>query len=153
MTTQMTARKSAPAARTAPKAPTLKAVPKEAPIAEPETAAAPATKTGPIAVPTAPATAAPTAASAPAGSTTASAPAKPALPSRVELVQLSKATWRVCDAAGVPGERGYIVGYLEQLDDGFEMLWMHPRPGVVQRHAAFDEAVRAIAIRLRMFTR
>jgi hypothetical protein len=149
MTTQMTARKSAPAARTAPKAPTLKAVPKEAPIAEPETAAAPATKTGPLAVPTAPATAA----SAPAAPTAASAPAKPALPSRVELVQLSKATWRVCDAAGVPGERGYIVGYLEQLDDGFEMLWMHPRPGVVQRHAAFDEAVRAIAIRLRMFTR
>lgn len=147
MTTQMTARKSAPAARTSPKAPaapTLKAVPKEVPTATPETVLAPATKTGPLAVPKASPT---------AGPTSAPAPTKPALPSRVELVQLSKATWRVCDAAGVPGERGYIVGYLEQLDEGFEMLWMHPRPGVVQRHAAFDEAVRAIAIRLRMFTK
>lgn len=87
-----------------------------------------------------------------------SEPASPAAASpegdaRVELVQLSEVTWRVCDSHATPGERGYIVGYLEQLDDELEMLWMHPRPGVVYRHADFDEAVRAISMRLRMSAR
>lgn len=95
------------------------------------------------------------------------APARPATPpaeqtapsprresdSRVELVQLNDETWRVCDATGTPGQRGYIVGYLQRCGTEYEMLWMHPRPGVVHRHADFDEAFRAISTRLSMSAR
>jgi hypothetical protein len=81
----------------------------------------------------------------------ASAPA--ARDSRAELVRLSDTTWRVCDTEGTPGERGYIVGYLQEVDDEFEMLWMHPRPGVVHRHTSFEDAERAIAVRLRLFAK
>lgn len=72
--------------------------------------------------------------------------------SPVELVQLSEQTWRVCDGRAADSRSGYIVGYLQQVDDEFEMLWMRPRPGVVHRHADFDEAVHAIALRLRMYS-
>lgn len=151
MTTQMTARKTAPVER--PTAPTLSAVPKAAPVVAREAALAPAPASTDApaaakAVPTAPRAA--TVAPAAQATTAPEAAPAPALASRVELVQLSKATWRVCDAAMVPGGRGYIVGYLQQMEQDFEMLWMHPRPGVVHRYDAFDEAVRAIAIRLRM---
>jgi hypothetical protein len=72
---------------------------------------------------------------------------------RVELVRLSDETWRVCDSTAVPGQRGYIVGYLQRCDDEYEMLWMHPRPGVVYRHADFDAAFHAISTRLSMSAR
>lgn len=91
---------------------------------------------------------------APATEPATAAPAQPASTDpRVELVQLDDATWRVCDATAVPGQRGYIVGYLQASDTEFEMLWMHPRPGVVHRHADFDQALRAISTRLGMFAR
>jgi len=72
---------------------------------------------------------------------------------RVELVRIGDDTWRVCDRTAVPGERGYIVGYLQAVDSEFEMLWMHPRPGIAHRHPGFDEALRAISTRMRMFPR
>ncbi|WP_308797006.1 hypothetical protein [Agromyces silvae] len=70
---------------------------------------------------------------------------------RVELVHLDDATWRVCDSTATPGQRGYIVGYLQACGTEFEMLWMHPRPGVVHQYDDFDSALRAIATRLSMF--
>lgn len=73
--------------------------------------------------------------------------------SRVELVRLDDTTWRVCDSSAVPGQRGYIVGYLQRCEVEYEMLWMHPRPGVVHRHPDFDEALRAISTRLDMQSR
>lgn len=106
----------------------------------PRSAAAPAR---PTALPTAPVEA----------SVTSLAPAPAKDDSRAELVCLSETTWRVCDSEGTPGERGYIVGYLQRIDDEYEMLWMHPRPGVVHRHSSFEEAERAIAVRLRLFTK
>jgi hypothetical protein len=69
---------------------------------------------------------------------------------RVQLVQLDDATWRVCDSTATPGQRGYIVGYLQACGSEFEMLWMHPRPGVVHQYDDFDSALSAIATRLSM---
>lgn len=83
----------------------------------------------------------------------AAAASRPMGDSRVELVRLSEVTWRVCDSTAAPGARGYIVGYLERDEDEFELLWMHPRPGVVHRHPDFDEALRAISTRLDMLPR
>jgi hypothetical protein len=83
----------------------------------------------------------------------ASAPTPVKDASRADLVRLNETTWRVCDSHGTPGERGYIVGYLQLVEDEFEMLWMHPRPGVVQRHTSFEDAERAIAVRMRMFAK
>ena len=44
----------------------------------------------------------------------------------------------------------YIVGYLHAIDDGYEMLWMRPHPGVVYRHPDFESAVDAITVRLEL---
>ena len=68
--------------------------------------------------------------------------------SDVELTPLSETTWRVCDARFDSGDTRGVVGYLQEIDGGFEMLWMRPRPGVVYRYGAIDEAVAAIAVRL-----
>ena len=54
--------------------------------------------------------------------------------SHVELTPLSPTTWRVCDDRFESGDLRYIVGYLHTIDDGYEMLWMRPHPGVVYRH-------------------
>jgi hypothetical protein len=40
------------------------------------------------------------------------------------------------------------VGYLQDLDGEFEMLWMRPHPGAVYRHPTMESAVAAITLRL-----
>ena len=68
--------------------------------------------------------------------------------SHVELTPLSTKTWRVCDERFESGDRRHIVGYLQDIDGEFEMLWMRPHPGVVYRHPTMEEAVAAIAVRI-----
>ena len=68
--------------------------------------------------------------------------------SHVELIPLSTKTWRVCDERFESGDRRHIVGYLQDIDDEFEMLWMRPHPGVVYRYPTMEEAVAAIAVRI-----
>jgi len=70
--------------------------------------------------------------------------------SRVELMPLSPTTWRVCDDRYADGDLRRVVGYLQTIDDGYEMLWMRPRPGVVYRYAAMDAAMTAISARLEL---
>jgi hypothetical protein len=71
----------------------------------------------------------------------------------VEVIPLTPTTWRVCDSRSDDGERGRIVGYITTAQDGFEMLWMRPRPGVTYRYDSFDDAVNATATRLRLLSR
>lgn len=67
----------------------------------------------------------------------------------VELVPLNDTTWRVCDARnGGDGVRK-ILGYLTAIDEQYEMLWMRPRAGVTRRYDTYEDAVEAIATRLR----
>ena len=70
--------------------------------------------------------------------------------SHVELTPLSPTTWRVCDDRFESGDLRYIVGYLHTIDDGYEMLWMRPHPGVVYRHPTMEAAVDAITMRLEL---
>ena len=70
--------------------------------------------------------------------------------SRLELMQLSPTTWRVCDDRYADGDLRRVVSYLQTIDDGYEMLWMRPHPGVVYRHADFESAVDAITLRLEL---
>lgn len=70
----------------------------------------------------------------------------------VEVVPLTPTTWRVCDSRDAEGDPR-IVGYITTTQDGFEMLWMRPRPGVTYRYATFDDAVRATSTRLAMLPR
>ncbi|MCK8609952.1 hypothetical protein [Agromyces sp. C10] len=67
----------------------------------------------------------------------------------VEVVPLTPTTWRVCDSRR-DGDTKRIVGYITTAQDGFEMLWMRPRPGVMYRYDTFDDAVDATATRLRL---
>ena len=46
------------------------------------------------------------------------------------------------------GDSRHIVGYIHELADGFEMLWMRPRPGVTYRYDTFEEAVRQTSRRM-----
>ena len=73
---------------------------------------------------------------------------QPAIRSHVELTPLSDTTWRVCDDRFETGDRRRIVGYLQDLDGEYEMLWMRPHPGVVNRHPTMESAVAAISVRL-----
>jgi hypothetical protein len=68
--------------------------------------------------------------------------------SHVELTPLSHTTWRVCDDRFEAGEIRRIVGYLQDLDGEFEMLWMRPHPGVVYRYPTMETALDAISVRL-----
>lgn len=68
--------------------------------------------------------------------------------SHVELTPLSTKTWRVCDERFESGDRRHIVGYLQDIDGEFEMLWMRPHPGVVYRHPTMEAAVAAIGVRV-----
>lgn len=71
----------------------------------------------------------------------------------VEVVPLTPTTWRVCDSRPDDGKDPRIVGYITTAQDGYEMLWMRPRPGVTYRYATFDDAVHATATRLGMLRR
>ncbi|MGR0220934.1 hypothetical protein [Agromyces sp. ZXT2-6] len=71
----------------------------------------------------------------------------------VEVVPLTPTTWRVCDSRNDGGKDPRIVGYITTAPDGFEMLWMRPRPGVTYRYDTFDDAVHATETRLRMLRR
>lgn len=66
----------------------------------------------------------------------------------VDVVPLSETTWRVCDTRCDDDDSRHIVGYIRSIADGFEMMWMRPRPGVTYRYDSFDDAVRATARRL-----
>ena len=79
-------------------------------------------------------------------------PARQQTPTRshVELTPLSPTTWRVCDDRFESGDLRYIVGYLHAIEDGYEMLWMRPHPGVVYRHPTMEAAVDAIMMRLEL---
>lgn len=68
--------------------------------------------------------------------------------SHVELTPLSDTTWRVCDARFESRDRRRIVGYLQDVDGEYEMLWMRPHPGAVYRHPTMESAVVAIAARV-----
>ena len=68
----------------------------------------------------------------------------------IDVVPLSGTTWRVCDTRRDDGDSRRIVGYIHSVADGFEMLWMRPRPGVTYRYGSFDEAVQATERRLRL---
>ena len=70
--------------------------------------------------------------------------------SHVELMPLSPTTWRVCNDRYADGDLRRVVGYLQTIDDGYEMLWMRPRPGVVYRYATMDVAMTAISARLEL---
>jgi hypothetical protein len=72
--------------------------------------------------------------------------------SRVELTPLSSTTWRVCNDRYADGDLRRVVGYLQTIDEGFEMLWMRPRPGVVYRYPTMDAAVTAISTRLELIS-
>ncbi|MEI5584459.1 MULTISPECIES: hypothetical protein [unclassified Agromyces] len=71
----------------------------------------------------------------------------------VEVIPLTPTTWRVCDSRAEDGESSRIVGYITTAQDGFEMLWMRPRPGVTYRYDSFADAVDATATRLRLLGR
>ncbi|MDQ0894547.1 hypothetical protein [Agromyces ramosus] len=66
----------------------------------------------------------------------------------VELVPLDAMSWRVCDARYADGGRRTILGYLRETGGEFEMMWMRPRPGVCYRYATFDDALRAVRLRV-----
>ena len=68
--------------------------------------------------------------------------------STVDLVPLGETTWRVCDTTFDEGDARRVIGYVQELDDGFEMMWMRPRPGVCYRYPTLDDAVRAVTLRL-----
>jgi hypothetical protein len=72
---------------------------------------------------------------------------------RIEVVPLTPTTWRVCDPNFDEGTPGRIVGYITTEQDGFEMLWMRPRPGVMYRYDTFDGAVEATETRMRLLRR
>ncbi|MGH3704335.1 MAG: hypothetical protein ACRDT9_06870 [Agromyces sp.] len=66
----------------------------------------------------------------------------------VDLIPVDTGLWRVCDTRFEEGRSRRIIGYLDHRGEGYEMLWMRPRPGVIRRYATFDDAVRAVRIRL-----
>lgn len=66
----------------------------------------------------------------------------------VELVPLDPMMWRVCDARYADGGSRRILGYLRDVGEEFEMMWMRPRPGVCYRYATLDDALRAIRLRV-----
>ncbi|GAA4049441.1 hypothetical protein [Agromyces indicus] len=70
-------------------------------------------------------------------------------PAPVGLVPLDERNWRVVDPAYADGDRRQIVGYLADLGDGYEMLWMRPGPGVRSTFATLDAALEAALDRLR----
>lgn len=67
--------------------------------------------------------------------------------SHVELTPLSAKTWRVCDDRFKAGDRRHIVGYLQDIDDEFEMLWIRPYPGGIYRYPTMESAIAAIVVR------
>ena len=66
----------------------------------------------------------------------------------IDVMPLSATTWRVCDSRCDDGDSRHIVGYIHELADGFEMLWMRPRPGVTYRYDTFEDAVRETSRRM-----
>ncbi|WP_353816380.1 hypothetical protein [Agromyces sp. SYSU T00266] len=70
----------------------------------------------------------------------------------LDVTPIGRATWRVSDRGSGGGTRG-ILGYIHETEDGFEMLWMRPRPGVTRRYGDFVEAVDETARHLRTLRR
>jgi hypothetical protein len=70
--------------------------------------------------------------------------------SHVELTPIGPTYWRVCDDRFDSGDVSRVVGYLQGVDDEYEMLWMRPRPGALYRYPTMEAAVAAIATRLEL---
>lgn len=62
---------------------------------------------------------------------------------KVDLTPLSETMWRVCDGRFEGGDLR-IIGYLQELDSSYEMMWMRPRLGVVRTYRSLEDALRAI---------
>jgi hypothetical protein len=56
----------------------------------------------------------------------------------------------VCDDRFDARDVRRVVGYLQSMDDEYEMLWMRPRPGATYRYPTLEAAVSAIALRLHL---
>ncbi|GAA2045685.1 hypothetical protein GCM10009819_36480 [Agromyces tropicus] len=65
----------------------------------------------------------------------------------LDVEPISQTTWRVSDRRE-GGGASRILGYLHEVADGYEMLWMRPRPGVTRRYGSFADAVDDTARRL-----
>ena len=66
----------------------------------------------------------------------------------VELVALDETTWRVCDPKYADGGARSILGYLSDVGDRYEMMWMRPRAGVTQLYPTYEAAIEGIIVRL-----
>ncbi|GAA1058343.1 hypothetical protein GCM10017608_36100 [Agromyces luteolus] len=62
----------------------------------------------------------------------------------LDVKPISQTTWRVSDRRSGDATRG-ILGYIREVEHGFEMLWMRPRAGVTRRYGDFAEAVNETA--------
>jgi hypothetical protein len=62
---------------------------------------------------------------------------------KVDLTPLSETMWRVCDGRLEDGDLR-IIGYLQDLEGVYEMMWMRPRLGVVRTYGSLEDALRAI---------
>lgn len=61
---------------------------------------------------------------------------------------LDETTWRVCDPKYADGGARSILGYLSDVGDRYEMMWMRPRAGVTQLYPTYEAAVEGIGVRL-----
>ena len=62
---------------------------------------------------------------------------------RIDLTPLSETMWRVSDDRFEDGDLR-IIGYLQERDGAYEMMWMRPRLGVVRTFSSLDQVLRAI---------
>ena len=59
----------------------------------------------------------------------------------LEVVCLCEGEWRLCDARIPDTDSRRLISYVEQSDDGFEVLWLPTLS--VQRVSSLDEAMEA----------
>lgn len=59
----------------------------------------------------------------------------------VEVIRLREGEWFICDSRIAAADSRRLVGYVERVDDGFDVLWV-PTPSV-EHVPSLEDAVSA----------
>jgi hypothetical protein len=66
----------------------------------------------------------------------------------VEIVALAKDAWRVCDDRLPENDASRLIGYVEEGDGFYELMWIRSVPGSCDRFTSLSAALDAVSLEL-----
>ncbi|KQX06661.1 hypothetical protein ASC59_02060 [Leifsonia sp. Root1293] len=67
---------------------------------------------------------------------------------RLRVDAIAEESWRLCDRGVAENDARCLLAYLERVENGYELMWMAPVPGVCQWFESFGDAIRTVSRRM-----